>query len=101
MILPKEIELFGKVFTVTEKKKIMYEGDECEGLFLPDTCEIYIKKDLNRENKVKTFIHELGHAMIWRTGLKQSNLSEELEEIIVENYSTFLWELFDLRLNRK
>ena len=49
-----------------------------------------------------TFIHELGHAIIYRSSIYQS-LPYEIEEILVDIYATVLLDNFSLKLleNRK
>lgn len=49
-----------------------------------------------------TLIHELGHALIYRSSIYQS-LPHEIEEILVDIYGTFLLDNFSLglKVNRK
>ncbi len=43
-----------------------------------------------------TLIHELGHALIYRSSIYQS-LPHEIEEILVDIYGTFLLDNFSLK----
>lgn len=61
------------------------------GKYDPKTKTIFVEARQNTESFVHSVLHELGHAMLHRTGMNQS-LPGEIEELIVENFATLLIE---------
>lgn len=53
---------------------------------------ITIRKDLTHESKVETLFHELGHALMWRLGMSNTAMPNDIEEIIVEGFANFIME---------
>lgn len=64
------------------------------GLFDPDKNLIYIREDLTPKQIEATLTHELGHALMFRLGIMQTNLDNNLHEIIVEGFGNFIAENF-------
>lgn len=94
---PKSIDVFGKKVHIKIVKELLDDdGNELEGLYQPAESEIQLA-----HCTMQVLLHELIHAVCNRTGVRQSNVSTELEEVISENVSTFLAETFDLRFKRK
>ncbi len=94
---PKHIEVFGKKIKITLVDELKDdEGLDLEGEYNPNNSEIKLAV-CNHQ----TLCHELFHCVLNRTGVRQSNLSPELEEVIVENIATFITETFNLRFKRK
>jgi len=94
---PKSIDVFGKTVTIKLSKELKDDdGNDLEGLYEPKKSQITL---VNCEMQV--LLHELIHAICNRTGVRQSDVSTELEEVIAENVSTFLVETFNLRFKRK
>jgi len=88
----KEVVCFG------QKIKIKYEDLQdtlsC-GLYHYDIKEISIHKDLNDKDRAHTIVHEMVHAFFDRTGLNQTTIPFDLQEILCENLATFFLENFD------
>lgn len=102
MRLPKSIRIFGKKFRINVQNNLKDdEGNQVLGLFDPSRSVIHLDKDQDRKEMMHTLIHELCHAVCWRVSIRQSNLSEELEELIVDTFATMAVETFDLRFKRK
>jgi len=57
---------------------------------------IVIDSTLTGHDLEHTLIHELGHALIYRSSIYQS-LPHEIEEILVDIYGTFLLDNFALK----
>ena len=57
---------------------------------------IRVHPELDQENREKTLLHELGHAIIFETGLYQV-LHPDIIEIIVDNFSVFHWKTFFIK----
>ena len=94
---PKSINVFGRKIDIKIVDELLDDdGKELEGLYTPENAEIVLAKC-----DMQVLLHELVHAVCNRTGIRQSNVSTELEEVIAENISTFLTETFNLRFKRK
>jgi hypothetical protein len=63
-----------------------------------DSKTITINPD---EDFISCLLHEGFHAVLRRTGIHQAQLSDDLEEIIVENFAIFLVENFKIQLKSK
>lgn len=102
MNLPKSVNIFGYTCSIQEVSPCLDDdGNPCEGLFDYKNSIIFINKKQSNEDKLHTFIHEIGHAMFYRVSLGQTSIDGELEEIIVNNHATLMTEIFNLRIKRK
>lgn len=70
------------------------------GLYYPQDKKVLIESRQPEKDIWTTFIHELGHVLLLRTGIGQS-VSGDVMEIIVENYSTMLDELISEREKKR
>lgn len=68
MRIPRRINIApGVVYAVKYKKKIIHGGYECSGLCDPRGRSIYIESGLDKKERVRTFLHELIHAIDFET----------------------------------
>jgi len=88
--------IFGEIIPVA-KKEWLREDMEADAYFDDRTLEIFIEEELDEEQAMKALIHEVGHAMFNRIGFSQG-ISKDLEETIVEAYSTMIVENFNITL---
>ncbi len=86
-----KINVFGIVFTV----RLAEIPDNLAGLCDYDRKKIYISHRQSIEEVWTTLLHELGHALMIRSGVAQS-VSNDVIEIIVENYSRMLAEIISV-----
>jgi hypothetical protein len=94
-----KIEIMGKEVLVNFIPHVIHSGQYWSGMFYPDKWLIEIATEGNTEDFIKhTFLHELGHAITYRIGAIQADFSNDLQEMIVENYATVLTELWDFEL---
>ena len=99
MRLPKKLSIFGQTWQVVEQHKIPSDDDkELAGLACKESKTIHIEKLQDVEAKLHTLIHEVGHAMFARVGLNQTEISSDIEEVIVENFATVMCENFDIKI---
>ena len=92
-----KFDVFGKVIKVVEKKE---EGN-C-GSFCPKTGIINIDPELTKKEKDITLCHELFHAMCYRLGFHNTNISHDVEELLADNFAILLSENADIKWkNRK
>lgn len=84
-------KVFGK--NVPVKFKPIAQETGLEGYFSPS--EYLIVVDADSDNKLQTAMHELFHAVWFRLGLLQIKVSEDTQEIIVENLATAVLENFE------
>ena len=93
------IEVFGMKVKVEFLPVVIWEGKEVAGLFIPYEKRILVSCE-NRTKKeiAHSYLHELFHCVIYRLGIHNAHLSHDLEEIIVDNFSGVLSELFDFEI---
>ena len=98
-IFPKKfsLKIFGDIYKVSVLK--LEEG--IAGLCSPQTKQILIATNQSKEDAIHTLIHEVGHSVCARTGVRQANFPIDLEEILVENFATAICENFNLSLKGK
>lgn len=94
--LPETLIIFGREFTVSVEE---IEGGDL-GACNPNTEEIKISPDQRQKDRLHSLIHEMGHAVIYRTGIFQG-LDEKVIEVIVENMATAILENFTLIKKKK
>lgn len=89
MVVPKSVKIFGQRFKV---KVVPLHG--YLGLCDRATNTLYVESNQSEKEIYQTLLHEIGHAVVGRTGIAQA-LSPEVEEIIVENIATAIIENFE------
>ena len=80
-----DIELFGMNWTVRILSREQLGNNL--GICAFDLQEIWLLDEQDEKDQLQTLCHEIGHAVFYRTGLKQA-IGHELEEVIVENIAT-------------
>lgn len=101
MKIPKKIEIFGKIYSLKiVEQALSIDNEDVAGSidFEKNIIEITEVED----NKVilHNILHEVFHGVIRRIGINQANFSEDLEEIIVESFSTFLLDTFKIKFKK-
>jgi len=66
------------------------------GLFWPDDNRIEINIDCPKEKLAESIVHEIGHAIIKRSGLDQTQISHDVQEIICDQFAKVITENFRL-----
>lgn len=61
---PRTIKINGKLWKISFRKKIFFEGEECRGLCNYDKKTIYMDKTIDKDVMFQTFIHECLHAIM-------------------------------------
>lgn len=98
MKLPKYIQIHGNKIRIFEVENLTDAyGTPIHGCYKPPALAICIEKKLKGKEKLHTFLHEYGHAVIHALGVYNCNLSHDLEEIIVDGIAKSLSENFVLR----
>jgi len=95
-VLGKEITIEIKPFTENDRKA----GHDLDGFFDPCLNKICINGNLGRNDIKETLFHELFHAVFYHNGLRQTNISSDLEEIIVNQFSIFVCDNFEIAIKR-
>ena len=94
MKIPKEIKIIGfnwQVVTGKASDEVAYEGN-CYGSTHPKTQKIFLDRDTTNQNREKTFIHEILHALWWQMGIgKRKEIDNKLEEEIIHPLSQGLY----------
>lgn len=103
-MLPRSVEVLGKKYKITKKfPKEKGKEDinkelqrEFMGLFISDKDLIWINPKQSEEDQWRTLFHELGHATMFRNGVRFSGeVPDGLEEIIVETFASVFFECFN------
>lgn len=96
MKIKKSYNVFGQPIKMNLKKGPLTDeyGRQLAGFFDPQKNTILVDNSLPEDQLIKTIIHELGHALLFRLGLPQTSLPHDLHELIVEGYSNFIYEEF-------
>lgn len=91
----KTLNIFGN------KIKISIEdiGTEDAGRYYEKLNLIKIAPHLKGDDLMHTLLHEVGHAILVRTGVRQA-IEDQVHEVIVENMATALLENFDIKLKK-
>lgn len=99
--MKKTFVIFGqKVQVQYSKNSIVDEtGKHLSGFFNPQLRMIVIGPDTPEEMAL-TLLHELFHAVVYRTGAAQI-VSREAEEILCEAFANFVYENFDFKKSKK
>ena len=93
----RKVNVYGQDYKIHYVKDLaITHGDD--GACYPSRSRIEIEKDCN--DKEQTTLHELGHALFHRLGWSQG-IDDNLEEIIVETYATFITENFEIKWKKK
>lgn len=80
------------VFGLSVPVRLDNLGPELAGHYDPMKKEIVINNDSTQ--KFDTMLHELLHACWYRTALSQTDISRDVQEIIVESFAIVLSENF-------
>lgn len=90
-----------KVFGANYKLRTTdLNGIESHGMCCTDKKMIIINKDEKGDELVKTLMHELVHAIWHETGLNQTSIHQDVQEIIAENVSNCFFQNFDIKLKK-
>lgn len=84
MKLPKYIIVLGKKYSIKQEYDLHHNNLSVHGVIDFDKKTIRIDSEQNNENKLITLIHEIGHAVAKESALQEAGLSNEIEEIFVE-----------------
>lgn len=88
---------FSTISVLGSKTKIFVdeipEQENAIAMFLPGQDLILL--DVNDDKLFQSFCHELFHLLAHRSGIKQTSLSSDVEEILAENFSVLMQENFD------
>jgi len=96
-----KIPIFGKVYLITIVEQSINDKDEDTDATIDfENNIIEITKKENNKNILHTILHELLHGVIERIGINQTDLSDNLEEVIVESFSTFLVDTFIIKFKK-
>ena len=102
MKIPTKITVFDKTYKIKKVKKLVSdEGEIADGLFDISKKTISIREVGTDEEMFTTFLHELNHLILHESAIGQTDLSKEVEEIIVEQISKVYARLFNIKLRRK
>jgi hypothetical protein len=90
----KNYDVFGTKYKVKAADLTLYEA---HGLCCNEKHTILLDKKLKGQDVYETMLHELGHAMFYTLGFRQTAIDLNLEELIVENFSKLICKHFELK----
>jgi hypothetical protein len=98
----KRVKVLGETYKIMFIKDLVdKDGKICDGLTTFDPKIIHIMKDLNDEDTMETLFHEINHAILFESGVVQGNLSDDLEEVIVQQIAKCYNSIFDLSFKKR
>ena len=92
--LPKSVDIFGKPYLIK-----MINNLDSVGLCDFDNSIIYVRANQSPEQIFITLLHEINHAIQYRTGLYQA-LPIQIQEVISENFSVAYREIFNMNFKK-
>lgn len=99
MRIPRQVSICGRIWKVRRIKDLeLNPGESSAGVMDPETREIHLDAALKDEEVVAVFLHEFNHAILSEVGMGSTDLSETLEELIVENIARQYANTFSMSL---
>lgn len=96
MKIPKKLKIIGFEWRIVSGKDgddVTYEGN-CFGTTHTSTQKIFIDNEATQQNKEKSFVHEILHALWWQMGIsKRKDIEKNLEEEIVHPLAQGLYQV--------
>lgn len=96
MKIPASIKLLGHRIKIKPVENLE-RHHHAMGMYVPAKKTILIDAHLDAEDILPTLIHELGHALFSLISINQA-VSNDIEEIIVDNYANMIDALFHCKL---
>lgn len=87
--VPKQFDLISRTYKVIQLPKVIYNGESVLGQCKSDLGIIEIRKNLNKELKRHTFLHESTHAILESLGYTELSLDEKF----VDAFSNALYQV--------
>jgi len=89
----------GKKWKVKYLKRMKVDGHDTDGYCDPKRRVIAIRdKAVNSNDYYRILMHEVLHAIWHESGLDNTNIGIDMEEVIVENFATALNEIFKVSI---
>jgi hypothetical protein len=101
MKLPTSIDIKGVKYQVKHKWNLTDDnGNPCHGLTDREKKIIWVDRFVKGELKKSTFLHELMHGLFKEMKASGTILTEDTEEMIVQNIEEFLMSKWNMRLKK-
>lgn len=97
MKFPKVVKVKGQDYEILFDSELTLEDAACAGIIDTEAKTITLDKFQGAKDQKIALIHELLHAVLHESCATQANISLDLEEIIVENISRFLYDTFIIK----
>jgi hypothetical protein len=95
--LPKRILVKDQEYIVKRQWAPRVSGKVVDGYCDIKNREIVIAHDVKGQELERVFFHEVFHAICSEIGVQNTKVSPEMEEILVDNFSSWLVLNFDFR----
>ena len=91
--MQKNVKIKGECYKIKLLDGLEHLEKNAEGICDKEKKIIYIDGSRNNEQREKTFLHEVCHAILHECGVDQA-LNDEIEEVICESISTGMHKIF-------
>jgi len=97
--MKKTLKIMGQKWSIEIVDNLIDIG-ECDGTTIKDGKKILLDKSLKGNELKQVLLHEFFHAVWVESGLDQTTISKDLEEIIVEQMSQALLNSFNVSFRK-
>jgi len=101
MTIKNKFKVYGFTWRVVYVDNLFVDGDKCDGGCLPVERIIQIEKNISKKVQKGAFYHELIHAICSELKLNQTDLCENVLEIVCEGVGDYLNENFNITWKKK
>lgn len=92
-----KISIKGQEYKIIFEDNPRVDGSDALGYCNCEDYIICIKSGLPRQLEMQVFLHECFHALVYELGLYHTSLSDDIEHIIVDQFSEFITKNFNVR----
>jgi Zn-dependent peptidase ImmA (M78 family) len=78
------IHVFGLRIKVVVVDQMPEGYEHAMGIFDPDNGRIWVLRTKDKKHMRDTLAHEIGHAALMHCGIMNANISEDIQEVIVD-----------------
>jgi Zn-dependent peptidase ImmA (M78 family) len=94
------VNVMGRVVPIFESKVMPSGYEDCLGLYYEGHCFILLNANMPKHQKTVILYHELFHALMDRMGFNQTDIGDNLHEMLCEAFRNFIADNFSLN-NKK
>lgn len=93
--MKRSFNIFGSRITIKVADGLADEsGRLLAGVYFHEKRVIVINTQMGDEEQLRTLMHELSHAVMYRVGLAQTVMTSDHHELVCEAFSNWIYEEF-------